>query len=120
MIAEPNRNRRASDYLQDYQRDRQTQWATVALQVCISCGFFKLYIDIGASKSKVDTWAVQRDIVSSFKGFVHPPVLLFVIGFDFERLQIYHDIFFDGGMRAIIFEFPRSVGELSTYEFPGV
>jgi hypothetical protein len=67
----------------------------------------------------VDTWAVQRDIVRSFKGFVHPPVLLFVIAFDFERLQIYHDIFFDGGMRAIIFEFPRSVGELSTYEFPG-
>ena len=57
--------------------------------------------------------------LSSFKGFVHPPVLLFVIAFDFERLHIYHDIFFDGGMRTIIFEFSGSVGELSTYEFPG-
>src|SRR6266487_344473 len=55
---------------------------------------------------------MQHDIVSIFKGFVNPTVLLFVIAFDFERLLIYQDIFFDGGMRAIIFEFPRSVGEL--------
>src|SRR6266849_750489 len=46
------RNRRASDYRQEAQRDRQTRWATFALQVCISCGFFKLYIDIGVSKRK--------------------------------------------------------------------
>src|SRR5205823_14726256 len=35
-----------------------------------------------------------------------------MIAFDFERLRIDQDIFFDGGMRAIIFEFPRSVCEL--------
>ncbi len=34
-----------------------------------------------------------------------------MIAFDFERLRIDQDIFFDGGMRAIILEFPRSVGE---------
>src|SRR6266487_130126 len=55
---------------------------------------------------------MQHDIVSIFKGFVNPPVLLFMITFNFERLRIYQDIFFDGGMRAIIFEFPSSVGEL--------
>src|SRR6266436_2902523 len=37
------RNRQASDYPQAYQRDRLTQWATAALQVCFSCGFLKLY-----------------------------------------------------------------------------
>ena len=63
----------------------------------------------------MDTQAVQRDIVSIFKSFVNPPVLLFVIAFDFERLRIYQDIFFDGGMGAIIFEFPCSVGELCSW-----
>ncbi len=105
------RNRRASDYLQVDQRDRQTQWVTAALQVCISCSFFKLYIYIGVSKRKVNIQAVERDIVGIFKGFVNPLILLFVIAFDFERLRIDQDIFFDGGMRAIILEFPRSVGE---------
>jgi hypothetical protein len=55
---------------------------------------------------------MQRDLVSSFKGFVNPPVLFFVIAFDFERLRIDQDLFFDGGMRAIILEFPRPVAEL--------
>ncbi len=49
------RNRRESDYPQAYLRDKQTQWVTAALQVCISCSFFKLYIDIGVSKRKVNT-----------------------------------------------------------------
>jgi hypothetical protein len=89
------RNRRESDDLQEAQRDRQTQGATAALQVCISCSFFKFYIYIGVSERKVDTKAVQRDIVRIFKGFVNPPILLFVIAFDFERLRIYQDIFFD-------------------------
>src|ERR1700686_4441748 len=57
---------------------------------------------------------MQREIVSSFKGFVNPLVLLFMIAFDFERLRIYQDIFFDGRMCTIIFEFPRSVGELGS------
>jgi len=63
----------------------------------------------------MDTQAAQRDFVSIFKGFVNPPVLLFVIAFDFERLRIYQDIFFNGGMRAIIFEFPCSVSELCSW-----
>ncbi len=49
-----------------------------------------------------------RELVESLKS--DGPI--FVIAFDFERLRIYQDIFFDGEMRAIIFEFPRSVGEL--------
>jgi hypothetical protein len=47
------RNRRASDDLQDEQRDRQTYWAITALQVYISSGFFKLYIYISISERKM-------------------------------------------------------------------
>ena len=49
------RNRRASDYLQEAQRDRQTGWTTAALQVCIASGFLKLNIDIGVCERKVTT-----------------------------------------------------------------
>jgi hypothetical protein len=58
-----DRNRRASDYPQEDQRDRQTQRATTVLQISISNGFLKLYIDLGVRKSKEDTTSVQRDIV---------------------------------------------------------
>jgi hypothetical protein len=64
----------------DDQRDRQTELAIADQQICIRCRFLKLNLYVAVSKSKVDTWAVQLDIVSIFNRASRPgtSMLLFL------------------------------------------